>query len=46
MHDAASEHLLDDGSPDVVGLLDVLVVVAHGRVVGDRLTWLVVVRRT
>ena len=36
LDDAAAEHLLDDGAPDVAGLLDVLVVVADGRVVGDR----------
>ena len=34
--DASAEHLLDDRATDVAGLLDVLVVVAHGRVVGHR----------
>src|SRR6478752_1374958 len=44
LDDAAAEDLLDDGTPDVAGLLDVLVVVAHRGVVGDGLPRLVVGR--
>src|SRR6478752_136785 len=44
LDDAAAEDLLDDGTPDVARLLDVLVVVAHGGVVGDGLPRLVVGR--
>ena len=42
---ATAEDLLDDGAADVAGLLDDLVVVAHGRVVRERLARLLVITR-